>query len=202
MTVANLPKDWDEIVAREEARLGFKICAARTRDGRPCLNQSGKATDHFGEGRCRQHKGAQQSPLATSYKHGGYSVVKTSHPVLREKMEELARDHEVFNMEDEILKLRAITEIFAENNDFQGVAKNIVDTSKVIERLHNIQEGRKYVISIENVASIIETVKEAIFRHVPDEYTRRLIAQELTGIRLSGARPRMIEGRVLGASEE
>lgn len=179
----------EEQIAQIEAKKGFKICGARNRDLVPCGNKAGKGTDHIGEGRCRNHGGMNQNVTATQYKHGKFSKIKTEHPMLRDKMEQLANDHDVFDLRDEILKIRAIAEIMADQEEWLATAKMAVDVSKVIERLHNIEVGRRYVISIENVGVIISAVEEAIYRHVPDEYTRHLIALELKNTRLSVALP-------------
>ncbi|MEF8887327.1 MAG: HGGxSTG domain-containing protein [Haloarculaceae archaeon] len=37
------------------------ICGATTRDGDPCKRPAGWGTDHVGEGRCKQHGGAEGS---------------------------------------------------------------------------------------------------------------------------------------------
>jgi hypothetical protein len=170
-------------------KLGYKVCGARTRDLKPCSNRAGKGTDHVGEGKCKYHGGSASNITAKNFKHGLYSKIKTQHPQLRKKMEELADDKDVFDLRQEILKLRAICEIMADQEDLMAAAKLAVDVSKVIERLHTIEVGRRYVISIENVSVIIQSVQQAIFRHVPDEFTRHLIAQELSSTRLSIALP-------------
>lgn len=193
------PAQWQRMVAEAEARLGFPICAARNRALTPCENKAGKGTDHLGEGRCKFHGGKNQTPLAKNWKHGKFAQIKTQHPALRAKMEEIAGDHQVFELEQEILKMRGMIEIMLDQDDLLAAARMIVDLSKVVERLHNIQVGRRYVISIENVSIIIETVKDVIIRHVPDEYTRAKIATDLNNLRLaSGASsPKYIEGEVL-----
>lgn len=172
-----------------EAQKGYKICAAETRELTPCANKAGKDTDHVGEGRCKFHGGRNQNVTAKQYKHGRNSQIKTEHPMLRDKMAQLAGDVEVFDLRQEVLKLRAIAEIMSDQEEWMATAKMAVDVSKVIERLHNIEVGRRYVISIENVGVIIQAVQEAIFRHVPDEFTRHLIATELNSARVSMALP-------------
>lgn len=193
MAVVELTKEraavLDQQIAELEEKKGFKICGARNRELVPCGNFAGKGTDHVGEGRCSYHGGRNQNVTAKQYKHGKFSKIKTEHPMLREKMEQLAADHDVFDLRNEILQVRAIAQIMADQEEWLATAKMAVDVSKVIERLHNIEVGRRYVISIENVGVIIQAVQEAIFRHVPDEYTRHLIAQELTNTRISMALP-------------
>lgn len=170
-------------------KMGYPVCGARTRELKPCPNKAGKGTDHLGEGKCKFHGGSASNITAKNFKHGLYSKIKTQHPMLRQKMEELSSDTDVFDLRSEILRLRAIMELMADQEELMASAKLAVDVSKVIERLHNIEVGRRYVISIENVGVIISAVQEAIFRHVPDEFTRHLIAQELSATRLSVALP-------------
>lgn len=193
MAVVELTKEREEVLDAQivelEKQKGFKVCGARNRELIPCGNKAGKGTDHVGEGRCKYHGGKNQSPLAKNWKTGKFSKITTSHPILKQKMEEMQNDQDVFDLRNEILKIRAIAEIVAEKEDWPVVAKLAVDVSKVIERLHNIEVGRRYVISIENVGLIIDAVQQAIFRHVPDEYVRHLIATELKNTRLSMALP-------------
>lgn len=172
-----------------ETELGYEICAAANRDLVPCKLRAGQGTDHLGEGRCKFHGGRNQSINSGNWKGGKHMQVKGTPPALQAKMDELAVDHEYFDLRQEILKLRAIMDILAERDELLQTAKLAVDVSKIIERLHNIEVGRRYVISIENVSTIIRTVQEVIFRHVPDEFTRHLIAQELQSVQLTSALP-------------
>lgn len=178
----------NNVLAIEE-KVGYQICGAANRDLVPCKKKAGFGTDHIGQGRCKWHGGNNQSPLAKNWAGGKHSQIKTEHPQLRQKMEQIAGDHDVFDLREEVLKLRAIMEILAERDELLQTARLAVDVSKIIERLHNIEVGRRYVISIENVSTIISTVQEVIFRHVPDENTRHMIAQELSSVRLNTALP-------------
>lgn len=193
MAVVELTKERKAILDLQIEELekvkGFKVCGARNRELIPCGNKAGKGTDHVGEGKCKYHGGSASNVTAKNFKHGRYSKIKTQHPMLRQKMEELQGDTDVFDLRNEILKIRAIAEIMADQEDWLATAKMAVDVSKIIERLHNIEVGRRYVISIENVGLIIDAVQQAIFRHVPDEYVRHLIAQELKNTRLTMALP-------------
>jgi len=186
--------DFELRVKAIEEKLGWRICGARNREFNPCTNKAGKGTDHLGEGRCKYHGGRNQSPLAKNFKHGmarrkSSNPVTTAHPMLAQKMEELSVDHEIFDLRNEILILRGIMRVMMDQGELQAAQKAGVDLSKVIERLHNIEVGRRYVISIDNVGIIIRAVQEAIFRHVPDEFARHRIAEELKGIRVSSALP-------------
>lgn len=182
--------DFELRIKAIEERLGYRICGARNREFNPCENKAGKGTDHLGEGRCKYHGGKNQSPLSKNFKHGmsrrkSTNPVTTAHPALAQKMAEVAVDHDVFDLRKEILAIRAIMQVMMDQGELGAAQKAGVDLSKVIERLHNIEVGRRYVISIENVGNIIQAVQEVIFRHVPDEFTRHLIASELGAVRLS-----------------
>jgi len=157
----------------------------------------GKGTDHVGEGRCKFHGGSSSNIEAKNRKHGLYSKVQVAHPLLEEKVNQLRKDHDVFDLREEILKLRAIIDIMAEREDYHSVAKVVVDTSKVIERLHNIEVGRKFVISIENVSFMLEKAREIILRYIPDPQTRHMVAQEMLGLRFSSQTPKTIVGEVI-----
>lgn len=191
-----------EAKALLETQLGFPVCGARNRSGGVCANKAGKGTDHLNEGRCRYHGGNNQSPLAKNWKHGRNAQLKTSHPKLEEKLAELRQDHDVFNLEGEIMKMRGLAEIMLDEEELLSAAKLLLDVSKIVERYHQILEGRKYVISIENVSNMMQVVQDAIFRHVPDEHTRHLIAQDLLGMRLSTGRSKAIEGDYTEVEDE
>lgn len=191
---------WDLRVKAVEEKLGYKICGARgKRKLTPCPNKAGKGTDHVGQGRCKYHGGGASNLTAKNYKHGLYSKINIENPTLRQKMEELATSTDVFDLRNEILKVRAIIDIMAEKSDYESVVRFAGDVSKIVERLHNIEVGRRLVISIDNVSVIIENVKVAIMRHVPDEHTRHLIATELANMKVSTALPAPKEEKVIDA---
>jgi hypothetical protein len=182
--------DWDIRVKALEEKLGYKVCGAHgKRKFTPCPNRAGKGTDHVGEGKCKYHGGSASNITAKNFKHGLYSKIKTQHPMLRQKMEELATTHEVFDLREEILKIRGLVEIMLDQNDWDRAEKFAMDVSKIVERLHNIEVGRRLVISIDNVSLIVAALTQAVVKHVPDEYTRHLIAEELGNVRLSMALP-------------
>lgn len=194
------------IILEKEDELGYPICGARNRQGVPCSNKAGKGVPGLlGTAgiRCKFHGGRNQLPSAKTFKHGKYSRVKTEHPELRKMMEVLAADHDVFDLEQEIIRQRAIMEILANKGDLLGSAKMAVDISKVVERYHNIMEGRKYVISIENVSALQQYVIDTINRHVTDSAQRHAIAQDLLRYRVSTiSRPKAIAGQYEAVEEE
>lgn len=200
LITADSPEQWDLRVKALEEKLGFPICGARgKRRGIPCTNKAGKGTDHVGAGRCNYHGGGTQSPLAKNWKHGQFSKIRTQHPMLREKMEELAKATDVFDLREEILRMRAIVDYAVTQGQFDDVMRYTGDLSRVIERLHNIEVGRRLVISIENVQPIIENIVIAVNKHVPDEYIRHQIAEEIRSQRISLGLPSAKEAEAIDA---
>lgn len=201
---------WEKLLEETQASISYPICGARNRMGKPCTNKAGKGTDHLGEGRCKMHGGRNQSPLAKQWKHGGFSKIKTQHPELRAKMEEMANDHQVFELEQEILTQRGMIQIMLDRDQLDSADRMIVNLSKVVERLHGIQEGRRYVISIENVSNFRDYVIDVINNEVKDPATKHAIAQQLMRYRVStgpapkrigGSEDNVIEGEVLSVEE-
>ena len=180
---------WDIKVKALAEKKGYPICGAKNRQGIPCGNKAGKSTDHIGVGRCKMHGGRNQSPLAKNWKHGLNSKIATQHPMLRQKMEELAAAQDVFDLREEILKIRAIIEMMADKEDWDNVVRFSMDVTRAVERLHNIEVGRRLVISIDNVQPIIHNIITVINKHVPDEYTRHQISEEIGRIRVSNSVP-------------
>src|SRR5690554_2057949 len=75
-----------------------------------CKRQAGWGTDHPGEGRCRQHGGADGRPGISS-DGGRYSSSITYRPI-RELLARYEQDPEPMNLLPEVLLLRAITTDF------------------------------------------------------------------------------------------
>ena len=82
-------------------------CGAHSRStGQPCLNISGKGTDHIGQGKCGQHGGL------TPTKHGLYSkVLRTS---LRQRMAEIENDPNLVRLHSELALMKTLLESSAE----------------------------------------------------------------------------------------
>ena len=77
-------------------------CNARTSSGKYCGNESGKGTDHLGEGRCVYHGGTAGRPIM----NGFYSnKVKKN---LRDQLEEIVSDPQFSTMLEEFAQLKLI----------------------------------------------------------------------------------------------
>lgn len=172
-----------EVMTAVDQKTGkeFAICGAKNRNGVPCQNQAGKGTDHLGVGRCKFHGGKNQSMNSKVFKHGLNSQLV--YPAILEKIEQLKQDRDVFDMRDHIYLLEAITHQILENakntDDLMPLVKVVDTATKAIQRLHEIEIGRKYVISVETVGNLIDRVVTVVERHIPDPYTRTLIAADL-----------------------
>lgn len=83
-------------------------CTGHNRQGQRCGNEAGKGTDHFGEGKCKNHGGA--SPI----KHGRYSSIANTR--IREIVEELAQESEAEQLDifPELRHARALYRDFIE----------------------------------------------------------------------------------------
>ena len=168
-------------IAKIEAQKGYAICGARTGAGKPCANRAGKDTDHYGIGRCKLHGGKNQSPASAKFTHG--RTASLHYPNIIEKVEQLKKDRDVFDLRDHIFLMEAIAQTILENakdiDDLYPLVKVIDNVTKAVQRLHEIEVGRRYVISVENLGNVIGKVVDVIERHVPDPYLRSLIAADI-----------------------
>lgn len=167
-----------DIVSKEK---GYEICGGRTQSDGLCTNKAGYGTTHLGVGRCRKHGGNNQTPTARNYKSGEHAQIH--YTSILEKMQQLKIDRDVFDLRDHIFLIDAAAQTILENatqvSDLPQLVKVIDTATKVVQRLHEIEVGRRYVISVENLGNIITRVVEVIERHVPDPYVRSLIAEDI-----------------------
>jgi hypothetical protein len=162
----------------------YPVCGARNKSGSVCGNIAGKGTEHVGYGRCKYHGGKNQDLDSKTFKHGLNS--KISYPTIVEKAKQLREDRDVFDLRDHIFLMEAIAQTILENvksiDDLLPLVRVIESCTKVIQRLDEIEHGRKYVISVENLGGILSKVVEVIERHVPDPYLRSLVADDILKI--------------------
>lgn len=160
-----------------------RFCNAPKRGNKGlCKKWAGNGTDHVGVGRCRLHGGLNQSPSSKNFKHGMRAQIQ--YPMIVEKANQLRKDRDVFDLRDHIFLMEAIAQTILEQasqpHELFPLVKVLEACTKAIERLHNIEVGRRYVISVETMGGIIGRIVEVIERHIPDPYTRALIAEEIT----------------------
>lgn len=144
-----------------------------------CTRKAGAKTPHLGYGRCYVHGG--MTPLPTTHE-----PLKLPAPIkLRELATTYYHDESVFDLRKEIAVCRAAIESL----EIEGATKVIdaapalnmlLNTSgRLVERLHNIERGRKYVIHIEEVQRIFVRVIDIIQEYVKDPITLREIANRM-----------------------
>ena len=159
----------------------YPICGATNKSGFPCGNLAGKRTQHKRMGRCWLHGGNNQQPTAKSFKHGLYSQV--GYPGIQEEIARLEKDRDVFDLRDHIFLMEAICNTILKDaktsEDLFPIVKVIGEITRVVERLHAIEVGRRYVISIENLDSIIGRIVDSVKRYVNDPYIIDLIAEDI-----------------------
>jgi hypothetical protein len=177
-------KELAEIAKLRGEKLGRSICGGRAKHGDICESPSGTGTDHLGQGRCYLHGGRNQSPQSKVYKTG--EAAKIKYASILEKVEQLKIDRDIYDLRDHIFLIEATAQTLLEKaeteQDLLAVVKVIETATKAIQRLHDIEVGRKYVISVENLGGIIARIVGVIERHVPDPYLRSLIAEDIVKV--------------------
>lgn len=158
-------------------------CNARTRSGGYCKNRAGYGTDHVGVGRCKFHGGS------TPVKHALYSRYRDAllGRGLGEVFDQLVNDPELKDLRQEAALLRALVIGRLKREDGSGdeaIPEIVERLSRVVKRLHEIEEGRHVYVHVSGLQVVIQQVVQVIERHVPDPDTRAAIAADLRGIRL------------------
>lgn len=185
----------------------YTVCGAWLKEKKkPCLQPAGKRTDHEGWGRCYLHGGATQSPLSKRNQKKLSLIGEVNYPGLREEIERLKLDKDVFDLREEIFTMEAIANKIlekAETLDDMAPAIGIIDrATRIAQRLHEIEVGRKYVVDVRNINVIIEYVVNVVDRYVTDQYTKNLIAKDLASMKIGSGFPRPTpKGEVIDAEE-
>jgi hypothetical protein len=168
------------------------ICGANTRSGAICHMSAGTRTEHVGYGRCWLHGGNNKQEMGRGALRWG-NVVNETFPAVQLKYKELkanAERDEIFDLRDHILLMEAIAITILERaktmEDLGSALQNIERCTKVIQRLDEIEHGRRLVIDYQGVSLILAKVEDAVKRYVPDTYTQDLIARSLTGVVAEG----------------
>lgn len=165
----------------------YPICGGKNKSGFDCGRQAGWGTDHLGVGRCRTHGGLRESHNILLRKN--FLTSSIVFPDIQEKLIEL-RQQDVFDLREHIFLMEAImlTVIGQARtvDDLQFVAKLIKESTKIVQALDEIEHGRRLVIEVQGVREILAQVQAVVFRHVPDSYTRDLIATDIREIPVGG----------------
>lgn len=198
-------RELQERIALREQEKGYKICGGRHRSDlqKFCDRPAGEGTDHKGIGRCYMHGGRNQSPASKNWTAGG-KLSQIKYPDIIQKIEQLKQDRDVFDLRDHIFLMEAVAQTILQEadslDDLKDLVKVVDTVTKSVQRLHDIEVGRKYVISVENLGNVIGRVVEVIERHVPDPYLRSLIAADIMKIHntpIPALDARLIEGQIV-----
>jgi hypothetical protein len=181
------------------------ICGSDTKTGGICHNPSGFKTNHVGYGNCFLHGGNKQE-IGQPYGALRWSNLQMeTFPAVVDKYKELkakAEKDEIFNLRDHILLMEAIALTILERaktmEDLGAALQHIEKCTKVIQRLDEIEHGRRLVIDYQGVSLILAKVEDAVKRYVPDHYTQDLIARALTGVVAEGFGDETVPGDAAG----
>jgi len=167
------------------------LCGAQKKNGGTCQMKAGQRTDHKGYGNCYLHTGNKQELGRGALK---WSLIDMPNfPGIIEKANALriaAETKDVFDLRQHIHIMEAITLTIMEKaktmEDLGAALQYMEKCTKVIQRLDEIEHGRKLVIDYQGVTLILAKVQATIERNVRDSYTKDLIARDLAGIASEG----------------
>lgn len=167
------------------------ICGSNKKNGGICHQTAGAGTNHKGYGNCYLHTGNKQEL--------GRGVLKwnlidmENFPGIKAKANALrveAETKDVFDLRQHIFMMEAITLTIMEKaktmEDLGAALQYLEKCTKVIQRLDEIEHGRRLVIDYQGVTLILAKVEESIKRNVRDSYTKDLIGRDLAGILIEG----------------
>jgi len=117
----------------------------------------------------------------------------TSTPRLSELVEKHAADEEPFELRREIGLTRAMLEMLVAKVDSEEMDINraapainqlLNTTGKLVDKLHQIEVGRRYLIRIDLVQQTIQSILAVVIDHVEDPGARALIADQVSALTL------------------
>jgi hypothetical protein len=170
-----------------EATKPWPTCGAKIQvTGLPCIQPAGAGTNHKGVGRCWRHGGRSELHSKHLLKLLGDSELLF--PGIKLEFNRLAENRDVFDLREHIFLLESIMLTVLQHaktiEDLPMVTKMINDAAKIVKMLDEIEHGRRLVIDVQGVSVILAQVQEVIFRHVPDSFTKDLIARDIREIDL------------------
>jgi hypothetical protein len=170
----------------------YPICGAPKKMGGICHFAAGAGTNHKGYGRCWKHSGTLQEIGRGQLAWDKLDMVNFPGIVARANTLRVAAEKDgVFDLRDHIFLMESIALTILERaktmEDLGEALKYIEKCTKVIQRLDEIEHGRKLVIDYQGVSLILAKVQGAVERYVTDSYTKDLIARDIAGIALEGA---------------
>lgn len=187
--IGRLDRDPDVVVNGIKRKTG--ICGADKDNGGICHMAAGAGTKHKGFGSCWLHTGNKQDFGRGALKWSKLDM--ENFPGILAKANELrlqAEDKDVFDLRQHIFLMEAITLTIMEKartmEDLGAALQYLEKCTKVIQRLDEIEHGRKLVIDYQGVSVILAKVEDSIKRNVRDNYTKDLIARDLAGLLAEG----------------
>lgn len=167
------------------------ICGSNKKNGGICHMPAGARTDHLGYGNCWLHTGNKQE-FGRGVLAWDKLEMETFPGVIAKanRLKETMQESGVFDLREHIVLMEAIALTILERaktmEDLGAALQNIERCTKVIQRLDEIEHGRRLVIDYQGVTLILAKVQNAVERYVTDSYTKDLIARDLAGIVTEG----------------
>jgi hypothetical protein len=163
------------------------VCGSKLARG-ICQRAAGWGTDHRGVGRCRKHD------IIPSSVH---TSLPEPEPSLKKLAELFQKDKEPFELREEIAICRAmIAKLLDEADGATDLARVspamnqlLNTTGKLVQRLHEIEVGRQYVVRVDQVQQSLQAVLAIVIEHVPDPTARAEIADRISSISVLGSAP-------------
>ena|SRR3990172_559873 len=171
---------------------GSSFCNARTKQTASyCERPAGWGTDHVGYGRCKLHGGStpnHNKELATV--DGLPLAVPKS---LRAAAEIRKQDPELLSLDGEIAMLRVLEEkielelgeddqVSPDDPALQALLALAERIGRLVERSHRIQLERRTLMPTHRVLAFIETMADALRRHVKDEEIIDAVFREIDSL--------------------
>ncbi len=159
------------------------ICGAKTRQGTPCARRPAR-----GRTRCRLHGGATPRGRASPhFKTGEYSKFLPDSLIGRYEEAQADSDLRSLHRDIAILQVRIVElcqlvrhDGSPETDRWWGmIAKTILLKNRVINQEAKLLVGKRQVISIERLMTLLAAIQRVIFRHVPDPQTQAAISEAI-----------------------
>jgi hypothetical protein len=163
--------------------VAMTYCDAPRNKQQKCRRPSGWGTNHPGTGQCRNH---DKVPAAVS------DALLPNTRTIKQLANEFRSDRDPFDLREEIALTRSAIALLVEDveamGDLIGYAKPInmlLNTlGKLIQRLHEIEVGRKYVISVDQVQRSLRQITVIVCEAIPDPAVRAEVAQRINQLSL------------------
>ena len=120
-------------------------------------------------------------------------------PELAEMASRLQDDRNIFDFREHIALLEAMAFFALEKNQWDEAAKLIRSAITAIEKLHNIEVGRRVVIDTRDVDTMLQEFAKIVHKYVDDPHVKAMIARDIARLEMPQEwdRPKAIEGKVI-----